>query len=123
MCNNNHLKSCFTQIKISFVLYRLYNLIIIDIFSENIIPIEISRMPLELSLTTLRRITKKTLLSNEFEDDYVKVAKLIIRLDRSINRTLIYKSEVIDINNKIYECKEIIIKSYEDFFNVKDNLL
>lgn len=97
--------------------------VIIDTFSEDIMPMEISIMPLKLYLPTLRRIIKKTLLSNEFEDDYIKSAKLIIKLDISINRTLICKSEVIDINNKIYECKEVIIKSYEDFFSVKDNLL
>ena len=92
----------------------------IDVLNETIFPYEISILPLNLNVPRLKGIIQRTLLSNGFDDGYIKSAKLIIKIHKDINRHLLCRTYIIDINNKIYVSKEIIEKAYEEPFSIKD---
>lgn len=92
----------------------------IDVLNETIFPYEISILPLKLNVPRLKGIIERILLSNGFDDGYIKSAKLIIKIHKDINRHLLCKTEAIDINKKVYVSKEMIEKAYEEPFSIKD---
>jgi hypothetical protein len=94
--------------------------VIIDVLNETIFPNEISIKPLKLNVPRLKVIIQRTLLSNGFDDDYIKSAKLLIKTHIAIDRHLLCRAEIIDINNKIYVSKEMLEKVYEEPFSIKD---
>ena len=94
--------------------------VIIDVFNEKIFPNKISIMPLKLNVPMLKGIVQRTLLSNGFDDSYIKSAKLIIKMHKAIDKHLLCRAEIIDINSKIYVSKEMLEKAYEESFSIKD---
>jgi hypothetical protein len=96
------------------------NEVIIDVLNETIFPNEISIIPLKLNIPRLNSIIQRTLLSNGFDDGYIKSAKLLIKMHESFNKHLLCRAEIIDINNKSYASKEMLEKVYEEPFSIKD---
>lgn len=94
--------------------------VIIDVLNETIFPNEISIIPLNLNVPRLKGIIQRTLSSNGFDDNYIKSAKLFIKMHKTINKHLLCRAEIIDINNKIYASKEMLEKAYEESFSIKD---
>jgi hypothetical protein len=39
---------------------------------------------------------------------------------KTINKHLLCRAEIIDINNKIYVSKEVLEKAYEESFSIRD---
>ena len=94
--------------------------VIIDVLKETIFPDEINIIPLKLNIPRLKAIIQRTLLSNGFDDSYIKSAKLLIKMNKAFNKHLLCRVELVDINNKLYTSKEILEKAYEDSFSIKD---
>lgn len=94
--------------------------VIIDVLNETIFPNEISIIPLELNIPRLQGIIQRTLSSNRFDENYIKSAKLFIKMYKTINKHLLCRAEIIDINNKIYVSKEVLEKAYEESFSIRD---
>jgi hypothetical protein len=94
--------------------------VIIDTLNETIFPDEICIVPLKLNIPRLKGIIQRTLLSNGFDDCYIKSAKLLIKMYKAIDKHLLCRAEMIDINNKTYLSKEILEKAYEEPFSIKD---
>jgi len=96
------------------------NEVIIDVFNETILPDEISVIPLKLNIPRLKGIIQRTLFSNGFDDGYIQSAKLLIKKHKLIDKHLLCRAEIIDINNKVYVSKEILEKAYEEPFSIQD---
>lgn len=92
------------------------------IFNETIFPNQISIIPLELNIPRLQGIIQRTLSSNRFDENYIKSAKLFVKMHKTINKHLLCRAEIVDINNKIYVSKEVLEKAYEESFSIRDKL-
>ncbi len=93
----------------------------IDILNNKIEPEMADIKPLKAYLNDLRKIIEKELLSNGFEINFIKHAKLEfqIPIDDSEFRNTVYCNPILeDINGKIYKTKKRIVEiAYEDNFN------
>lgn len=94
------------------------NEVVIDIMNDNITPNEMNIMPLLFYVRPLKDIISNTLTANKFDTNFITSAHIYIEVKDFDSRTIYCRTEVMDINGKLYTSKITEEKVYEPFFDV-----
>lgn len=91
----------------------------LDILNGTIDPREMEKLPLLHHLNDLKNILDKELVQNGFQTDFIVRAKIRVEIpDRNIYPKILYCfPELMDKEGRLYNCGQIIEKSYEQLFD------
>ena len=114
-CPNYYKKGYMSDWIVNSSLELNINYLEIDIINETVSPNELQIKPLQVYLVYAKNIIKKYLSSNGFDEDFIKVAKLEVKVKEG--RVIICNCVIKTMTDRVFRSKDYVEQSYE-IFNV-----